>query len=59
MKFPNSEFYNGNLKSDSSVNDINLDEIIDLKELTHLKENDVENNKDNIHLLVSLILTIS
>ena len=29
MKFPNSEFYNGNLKSDSSVNDINLDEIID------------------------------
>ena len=31
MKFPNSEFYNGNLKSDSSVNDINLDEIIDFE----------------------------
>lgn len=47
MKFPNSEFYNGNLKSDSSVNDINLDEIIDLKELTHLKENDVEKQLHN------------
>lgn len=28
MKFPNSEFYNNNLKSDSSVDDININDII-------------------------------
>ena len=28
MKFPNSEFYNNNLKSDSSVDDIDLNDII-------------------------------
>ena len=47
MKFPNSEFYNGNLKSDSSVDDINLDEIIDLEELSRLKESDVEKQLHN------------
>ena len=47
MKFPNLEFYNGNLKSDSSVDNINLDEIIDLEELSHLKESDVEKQLHN------------
>ena len=47
MKFPNSEFYNGNLKSDSSVDDINLDEIIDSEELSRLKESDVEKQLHN------------
>lgn len=47
MKFPNLEFYNGNLKSDSSVDDINLDEIIDLEELSRLKESDVEKQLHN------------
>ena len=39
MKFPNSEFYNGNLKSDSSVDDINIDEMI---RLNNLDENKLE-----------------
>ena len=47
MKFPNLEFYNGNLKSDSSVDNINLDEIIDLEELSRLKESDVEKQLHN------------
>lgn len=47
MKFPNLEFYNGNLKSDSSVDNINLDEIIDLEELSRLKESDVEKQVHN------------
>lgn len=53
MKFPNSEFYNGNLKSDSSVDDINLDEIIDSEELSRLKESDVEKQlHNNLKLLL-------
>lgn len=47
MKFPNLEFYNGNLKSDSSADNINLDEIIDLEELSRLKESDVEKQLHN------------
>lgn len=32
MKFPNSEFYNNNLKSDSSVDDIDINDIINSNE---------------------------
>ncbi|WP_299522114.1 IGHMBP2 family helicase [uncultured Methanobrevibacter sp.] len=39
MKFPNSEFYKGNLKSDSQVDNININEIIDLEKISNLKEN--------------------
>lgn len=42
MKFPNSEFYKGNLKSDSQVDNININDIIDLKKLSNLKENKLE-----------------
>lgn len=37
MEFPNSEFYNGNLKSDLSVNNININEIITLNDLNENK----------------------
>ena len=37
MKFPNSEFYNGNLKSDLSVDNININEMITLNDLNENK----------------------
>ena len=37
MKFPNSEFYNGNLKSDLSVDNININEMITLNNLNENK----------------------
>ena len=51
MKFPNSEFYNNSLKSDSSVNEINISDIINSKHdeeaLLFINTSNIENNKEN------------
>jgi predicted DNA helicase len=51
MKFPNSEFYNNSLKSDSSVDKININDIIDAsyeeEALLFLDTSDIETNKEN------------
>ncbi len=51
MKFPNSEFYNNSLKSDSSVDKINISDIIDSKyeeeALLFINTSNIENNKEN------------
>ena len=51
MKFPNSEFYNNSLKSDSSVNDINIKDLINSEyseeALLFIDTSDVEDNKEN------------
>lgn len=51
MKFPNSEFYNNSLKSDSSVNEINVSDIINSKHdeeaLLFINTSNIENNKEN------------
>ena len=50
MKFPNREFYNNNLKSDSSVDDITINDILgsDYNEeaLLFIDTSNVENNKE-------------
>lgn len=50
MKFPNSEFYNNSLKSDSSVNDINIKDLIDShyeeEALLFIDTSNIENNKE-------------
>ena len=50
MKFPNSEFYNNSLKSDSSVNDINIKDLIgsdyDEEALLFMDTSAIENNKE-------------
>lgn len=51
MKFPNSEFYNNSLKSDSSVDKINISDIInseyDEEALLFINTSNIENNKEN------------
>ena len=51
MKFPNKEFYNNNLKSDSSVDDITINDILgsdyDEKALLFIDTSDVNDNKEN------------
>ena len=51
MKFPNSEFYNNSLKSDSSVNDINIKDLIgsdyDEDALLFMDTSTIKNNKEN------------
>ncbi|MBQ6512662.1 IGHMBP2 family helicase [Methanobrevibacter sp.] len=51
MKFPNSEFYNNSLKSDSSVNAINIKDLIgsdyDEEALLFMDTSAIENNKEN------------
>ena len=50
MKFPNSEFYNNSLKSDSSVDKINISDIIgsnyDEDALTFIDTSHIQNNKE-------------
>ena len=49
MEFPNSEFYNNNLKSDSSVDNINLGDIYDIKDddvLLFIDTCDIEKNHE-------------
>ena len=51
MKFPNKEFYNNSLKSDSSVDDITINDIMgsdyDEKALLFIDTSDVSDNKEN------------
>ena len=51
MRFPNREFYNNGLKSDSSVDDITINDILgseyDEKALLFIDTSDVEDNKEN------------
>ena len=51
MKFPNAEFYNNSLKSDSSVDTININDIIDAsyeeEALLFIDTSDVDDNKEN------------
>ncbi len=53
MKFPNAEFYNNSLKSDSSVDKININDIIDAsyeeEALLFIDTSDVDDNKE-MHL---------
>ena len=53
MKFPNAEFYNNSLKSDSSVDKININDIIDASyeeaALLFIDTSDVDDNKE-MHL---------
>lgn len=50
MKFPNEEFYNNNLKSDSSVDDINIKDILDSHQdeeaLLFIDTSNIDNNKE-------------
>ena len=51
MEFPNSEFYNNNLKSDSSVNNITLKDISDVEDddaLLFVDTCDVENHEKHL-----------
>ncbi|WP_405304400.1 IGHMBP2 family helicase [Methanobrevibacter sp.] len=51
MKFPNSEFYNNSLKSDSSVDAININDLISSNNyeeaLLFMDTSNIENNKEN------------
>ena len=51
MEFPNSEFYNNSLKSDSSVNDINIKDLIDSQyneeALLFMDTSNIKNNREN------------
>ena len=51
MKFPNSEFYNNSLKSDSSVDNININDMLDLEydeeALLFMDTSNIENNREN------------
>ena len=50
MKFPNEEFYNNNLKSDSSVDNINIKDILDSHQdeeaLLFIDTSDIDDNKE-------------
>lgn len=50
MKFPNSEFYNNSLKSDSSVDEININDIIDSsydeEALLFIDTSNIDDNKE-------------
>lgn len=48
MKFPNQEFYDNQLKSDSSIKDITLNDIIDYDEkvLTFIDTSQMDNNQE-------------
>ena len=51
MKFPNSEFYNNNLKSDESVDDITINDIIDTdgweEAMLFLDTSQIRDNEEN------------
>ena len=51
MKFPNKEFYNNDLKSDSSVDDITINDILgcdyDEKALLFIDTSNIDDNKEN------------